>query len=42
MGFEMRVCPGLIGWVVVEEIGGMMYPIRKKPFIIIIDYIITS
>jgi hypothetical protein len=27
----------LIGWVVAAEIGGMMYPFRKKPFIIIID-----
>ena len=33
----MRICPRLISWVVVEEIAGMMYRFKKKPFIIIID-----
>jgi len=28
-GFKMRVCPGLIGRVVVEQIGGIMYRFKK-------------
>ena len=37
MGFETRVCPRLIGWVVVEEFAGMMYFFSLKHYIIIID-----
>jgi len=37
MGSETRVCPGLIGWVVVEEFAGMMYFFGLKHYIIVID-----
>jgi hypothetical protein len=37
MGFETRVCPGWIGWVVVEEFEGMMYFLGLNYYIIIID-----
>jgi hypothetical protein len=38
MGFEMRICPGSIGWVVVEEIAGMI--VSRNEFLII--FIITN
>ena len=37
MGFQMRVCPGWIGWVVVEKFAGMMYFFRFDHYIIVID-----
>jgi len=37
MGFESRVCPRMIGWVVVEEFAGMMYLLDVANDIIIID-----
>ena len=37
MGSETRVCPGLIGWVVVEEFAGMMYFFGLNYYIIVID-----
>lgn len=37
MGFEMRVCPGLIGWVVVEQFAGMMYLLKVYYYIIVVD-----
>jgi hypothetical protein len=36
-GFQMRVCPGLIGWVVVEGFAGMMYFFSLNHYIIVID-----
>jgi len=43
MGFESRVCPRMIGWVVVEEFAGMMYLLDVANDIIIIDiYIILT
>ena len=37
MGSETRVCPGLIGGVVVEEFAGMMYFFGLNHYIIVID-----
>ena len=37
MGSETRVCPGLIGWVVVEEFAGMMYFFGLNHYIFVID-----
>ena len=37
MGSETRVCPGLIGWVVVEEFVGIMYFFGLNHYIIVID-----
>jgi hypothetical protein len=32
MGLELRVCPKMIGWVVVEQFAGMMYLLNEKHF----------
>jgi len=37
MGSETRVCPRLIGWVVVEEFAGMIYFFSLNYYIIVID-----
>ena len=36
MGSETRVCPRLIGWVVVEEFAGTMYFFGLNYYIIVI------
>ena len=38
MGFQMRVCPGSIGCVVVEEIAGMMYFFSLNHYIIVTSH----
>jgi len=35
--FQSKVCPGLIGWVVVEQFAGMMYLLKAYYHIIVID-----
>jgi len=37
MSFQSKVCPGLIGWVVVEQFAGMMY-LLKAYYHIIVTY----
>ena len=37
MGFEMRICPRLISWMIVEEIAGVMYFLNFDHHIIVID-----
>jgi len=37
MSFQSKVCPGLIGCVVVEQFAGMMYLLKAYYHIIFID-----
>jgi len=37
MSFQSKVCPRLIGWVVVEQFAGMMYLLKAYYHIIVID-----